>query len=171
MFHADGQTYVTKLIVAFHNFRNALQKALIGTLSTKTRTPNLGRGGWRAPHLGDHMMRQELSQWGQARTWDPAFGTSQHGKATLCHRRWNQANLAAHWWHTVRLACWPPFLVSPSRNVSLLKDIKLFYPTDNYTHRLPQNGAQKNSAFPPLSYLFCVGLRAIVQNWADGRCS
>ena len=51
MFHADGQTYVTKLIAAFRNIRNALQKALIGTLSTKTRTPNLGRGGGGHPIL------------------------------------------------------------------------------------------------------------------------
>ena len=169
----DGHTYVTKLIAAFRNFTNAPQKVLIWTLSAKTRKPKtrapvLGEGRG-APHYCDHMITQEVSQWGQARTRDPALGAPQHGKAALCHRHWNQANVAAHWWHTVRLACWPPFLVSPARKFLCWRVLNTFSPriiTLTAFHRT----APKNSAFPALSYLFCVDLRAIVQNWAGGWC-
>jgi hypothetical protein len=168
-FHADGQTYIRdEANSRFSQLHECVSKGPhLSTHRENTQTQNTSswfgeeRGGG-SPHYCDHMIRQEISQWGQARTRDPALGASQHGKAALCHRHWNQANVAAQWWHTVRLACWPPFLVSPARKFLCWRILNTFSPriiTLTAFHKT----APKNSVFPALNlFVLC---------WSQSDCT
>ena len=150
---------------------NASKNVLIRTLSAKTRKtqnthPDL-RGEGRAPLYGYHIIKQEVSEWGQARTLDPALGAPQHGKAA------DGTETRLTWRHTDdTLSAWPPdrhFLFLQLASFPTERILNTFSPriiTLTAFHKT----ASKNCPFPPPSYLFCVDLRENVQNWTSGRC-